>query len=115
MGHAAGTGELLHIGVAGAVQRKVTDEADGIGQHRVAVACRLHHTPGTVKEHPAGFVVHGIAQRTHGVGAGCMIIKQQVRPVQADIVKFTVHFQLHPHFVRQMFQNIGTKAAVRVG
>ena len=35
-----------------------------------------------------------------------MIIKQQVRPVQADIIKLTVLFQLSTQFIRQMFQHI---------
>ena len=41
-----------------------------------------------------------------------MVIKQQVQPVQADIVKLTVLFQLSTQFIRQMFQHIGAKAAV---
>ena len=115
VGHAAFPGELLHIRMAGAVQRKVAHKAQRIGQRGGTVVLGLYHAAGTVKEHAARLFVHGIAQRTHRVGLGSMVIKQQVRPVQADIVKLTVLFQLSTQIIRQMFQHIGTKAAVRIG
>lgn len=44
-----------------------------------------------------------------------MVIEQQIRPVQADIVQLPVRFQLFPQRRRQMIQHICAKAAVCVG
>ena len=114
VGHAAFPGELLHIRVAGAVQRKVADKTQCIGQRSIPVCLAVHHPARPVKKDPPRLLVHGVAQCTHRVGLGSMVIKQQVRPVQADIVKLTVLFQLSTQFIRQMFQHIGTEAAVRI-
>ena len=114
VGHAAFPGELLHIRVAGAVQRKVADKTQCIGQRSIPVCLAVHHPARPVKKDPPRLLVHGIAQCTHRVGLGSMVIKQKVRPVQADIVKLTVLFQLSTQFIRQMFQHIGAKAAVRI-
>ena len=112
MGHTALPRKAFHIGVTGAVQRKVADKTQCIGQRSSAVILVLHDAPRPVKKDPPRLLVHGVAQCTHRVGLGSMIIKQQVRPVQADIVKLTVLFQLSTQFIRQMFQHIGAKAAV---
>ena len=114
VGHAAFPGELLHIRVAGAVQRKVAHKAQRICQRSIPVCLAVHHPARPVKKGPSRLLVHGIAQCTHRVGLGSMVIKQQVRPVQADIIKLTVLFQLSTQFIRQMFQHIGAKAAVRI-
>ena len=44
-----------------------------------------------------------------------MVIEQQIRPVQTDIVQLPVRFQLFPQRRRQMIQHICAKAAVCVG
>ena len=114
VGHTTFPGELLHIRVAGAVQRKVAHKAQCIGQCGIQIRLAVHHPARPVKKDPPRLLVHGVAQCTHRVGLGSMVIKQQVRPVQADIVNLTVLFQLSTQFIRQMFQHIGTEAAVRI-
>ena len=44
-----------------------------------------------------------------------MVIEQQIRPVQTDIVQFPVRLQLFPQRRRQVIQHICAKAAVCVG
>ena len=112
--HTALSGKLFHKGVAGAVQRKMAHKAQRVGQRSLAVGFLVHHPPCPVKEHSARLVVHGVAQRSDRGGLFRMVIEQQVRPVQADIIKLTVLFQLSTQFIRQMFQHIGTEAAVRI-
>ena len=92
----------------------MADKAQRIGQRSIPVCLAVHHLTRPVKKDPPRLLVHGVAQCTHRVGLGSMVIKQQVRPVQADIVKLTVLFQLSTQFIRQMFQHIGAKAAVRI-
>ena len=90
VGHAAFPGELLHIRVAGAVQRKMAHKAQRVGQRSLAVGFLVHHPPCPVKEHSARLVVHGVAQRGDRGGLFRMVIEQQIRPVQTDIVQFPV-------------------------
>ena len=111
-GYLAGVG--LHIGVTGAVQCKMTHEPQRIGQRGVPVLCLSHHAPGALKEHPARLLVHGVAQGTHGVGLGCMIVEQQIRPVQAHVEQGPVFPDLILQGCGQLLQNIRAEAAVRI-
>ena len=115
MGHTAFPGKLFHKGVAGAVQCKMAHIAQRVGQRSLAVGFLMHHPPCPVKEHSALLVVHGIAQRGDRGGLFRMVIEQQVRPVQADIVQLPVRLQLFPQRRGQMVQHICAKAAVCVG
>ena len=112
--HPALAGVGLHIGVTGAVQRKMTHEPQRIGQRGVPVLCLSHHAPGALKEHPARLLVHGVAQGTHGVGLGCMIVEQQIRPVQAHVEQGPVFPDLILQGCGQLLQNIRAEAAVRI-
>ena len=107
VGHTALPGKLFHKGVAGAVQRKMAHIAQRVGQRSLAVGFLVHHPPGTVKERSA--------QRGDRSGLFRMVIEQQVRPVQADIVQLPVRLQLFPQRRGQMVQHICAKAAVCVG
>ena len=115
VGHTALPGKLFHKGVAGAVQRKMAHIAQRVGQRSLAVGFLVHHPPGTVKERSARLVVHSVAQRGDRGGLFRMVIEQQVRPVQADIVQLPVRLQLFPQRRGQMVQHICAKAAVCVG
>ena len=115
VGHTALSGELLHKGVAGAVQRKMAHKAQRVGQRSLAVGFLVHHPPCPVKERSARLVVHGVAQRGDRGGLFRMVIEQQIRPVQTDIVQFPVCLQLFPQRRGQMIQHICAKAAVCVG
>ena len=76
VGHAAFPCKLFHIGVTGAVQRKMTDKTQRIGQRRRTVVLLLHHTPGAVEKYPAWLFVHGVAQCAHRVGLCRVVIEQ---------------------------------------
>ena len=114
MGHTALPRKAFHIGVTGAVQRKMTHEPQRIGQRGVPVLCLSHHAPGALKEHPARLLVHGVAQGAHGVGLGCMIVEQQIRPVQAHVEQGPVFPDLILQGCGQLLQNIRAEAAVRI-
>ena len=74
----------------------------------------MHHAPGALKEHPARLLVHGVAQGTHGVGLGCMIVEQQIRPVQAHVEQGPVFPDLILQGCGQLLQNIRAEVAVRI-
>ena len=112
--HAAFPDDLLHVGVAGGVQRKVADKAQRIGQRGVFAFRRPHHLPGPPKEHPPRLLVHGVAQSAHGVRLDRVVIKQQIRPMQAQIVKLPVREDLCLHRGRQRRKYIRPKTAVCV-
>ena len=115
VGHTTLPGKLLHKGVAGAVQRKMAHKAQRVGQRSLAVGFLVHHPPGPVKERSARLVVHGVAQRGDRGGLFRMVIEQQVRPVQTDIVQLPMCLQLFPQRRGQMVQHICAKTAVCVG
>ena len=115
VGHTALPGELLHKGVAGAVQRKMAHKAQRVGQRSLAVGFLVHHPACPVKEHSARLIVHGIAQRGDRGRLFRMVIEQQIRPVQTDIIQLPVCLQLFPQRRGQVIQHICAKAAVCVG
>ena len=81
----------------------------------LAVGFLVHHPACTVKEHSARLVVHGIAQRGDRCRLFRMVIEQQIRPVQTDIIQLPVCLQLFPQRRGQMIQHICAKTAVCVG
>ena len=112
--HPALAGVGLHIGVTGAVQRKMADKAQRIGQRSIPVCLAVHHPARPVKKDPPRLLVHGVAQCTHRVGLGSMVIKQQIRPVQAHVEQGPVFPDLILQGCGQLLQNIRAEAAVRI-
>ena len=90
-------------------------KAQRVGQRSLAVGFLVHHPACTVKERSARLIVHGIAQRGDRGRLFRMVIEQQIRPVQTDIVQLPVRFQLFPQRRGQVIQHICAKAAVCVG
>ena len=113
--HPAGTDVLLHIGMAGAVQRKVADVPQHIGQRRPPVLRLPDDLPRRCKEHLARFLVHGISQLTDLIRAGRVVVKQQIRPMEPHIVQFPIGRDLVLDLGRQMFQHIGSEPPVCIG
>ena len=112
--HPAFPDEPVHKGVAGAVQRKVAHKAQCVGKRRLPVRRLLHHLPCPVKELSAWLVVHGIAQGTYRVGLGGVVVEQQIRSVETDIVQRSVFADPVPQLRGQMIQYVCAKTAVRI-
>ena len=113
--HAAVPDILLHAGVAGGVQRKMAEEAQRVGQRGVSIFRFVHHAPGPLEENRPRLLVHGVAQRAHR-GRFCrVVVEQQVRPVQADVIQLPVRSNFFLQFRGQAFQNIRAKASVCIG
>ena len=86
MGHSAAGDLLLYVGVAFAVQHEVADESV---QVRPARGCILHirdDVPGGSEELLSGTVVHPESDGVDAVLHKCVVIEQDIRPMQADVV-----------------------------
>ena len=110
--YSAGADILLHVRVAGAVQRKVADEPQRVHQRGILVLGLADDAPRPLEEHRTRLLVHGAAQPAHMVRLQCLVVKQQVRPVETQIIQRTVRLDLVPQLFRQPGQNIRPEPAV---
>ena len=79
-----GRHRLCHIVMAEGVQHKVAEEAVHIGPVCHAVRMGLQHPGCPFKELPARPVVKTMPQLVHRIFGEGLIVKEEIRPVQAD-------------------------------
>ena len=105
---------LPHVAVAAAVQGEVAQKAQEIRLRRRAGAAVIErHHPA---EHRlAGLRVEGMPQANDGVMAEGAVEKEDVRPVEANIVERAVGGDHAAQLLRQQRQHVPAKAVVGIG
>ena len=107
-------GEVVDITVAGAVQRKVAQEAAQIGVVRLAGAPGQEDLSRLRKVFSAGQTVHASALGVERVMGEGPVVKEQVRSVHTDVEQIFFLQKDIPVFFRQRLQYILSEAIVRV-
>ena len=103
----------IDIGVAARVQRKVAQHAVNVGQLRLSA---LPQNPrGAEEKVPARLLVRLKPNRADRVGLQGVVIKQDIRPVQADVVKLPEGVDHRPAFRRQLLADLPPETKMRVG
>ncbi len=104
---------LIDIGVAAHIQRKVAQHAVDVGQLRLAALPQ--NSRGAEKKVSARPLVRLEPHRTDRVGLQGVVVKQDVRPVQTDVIKRTEDVDHRPAFWQQFFVNLLPETKMCVG
>lgn len=78
-------GCLFHVRVAGGIQRKVAQEAVQIGTALRGMSQIGEEAQGREKKIPGGAAVHPVAETADRASSQRIMVKEKIRPMQADI------------------------------
>ena len=115
MAVAAAADLVFDVAVALAVQGEVAQKAQQIAQQGLAFGAAVHMGGPRLEEGRGRSVVHGVAGGFVGVFAQGVVIKQDVGPLQADVVQIGIALDGGAgHVVLTGGQHLFAKAAVCV-
>ena len=117
MADAGETDLIFNVAVAAAVQGKMADKAQQIGQLTFPKKFPLplpDKTQSPAKKIRRGFPVHAVSQIIYRIGRQGFIVKQNVRPVETYEIQSLMSADQFPGLLRQSFENFFSKYKMRV-